>query len=105
MQSHRRMGSLSILQEARSSPELQAIDGDEALQAIQSTNQILVAVYLEHMFSLIAAVRRQMAQKRGKKQGQAGEETGDSSDSEGEELNELSAELDYIKQARKSSMS
>ncbi len=101
MQSHRRMGSLSILQEARSSPELQAIDGDEALQAIQSTNQILVAVYLEHMFSLIAAVRRQMAQKRGKKQGQTGEETGDSSDSEGEELNELSAELDYIKQARK----
>ena len=102
MQSHRRMGSLSILQEARSNPEQQAIDGDEALQAIQSTNQILVAVYLEHMFSLIAAVRRQMAQKRGKKQGQAGDEnTGDSGDSEGEELNELSAELDYIKQARK----
>lgn len=102
MQSHRRMGSLSILQEARSSPELQAIDGDDALQAIQSTNQILVAVYLEHMFSIIAAVRRQMAQKRGKKQGQAGDEnTGDSGDSEGEELNELSAELDYIKQARK----
>ena len=102
MQSHRRMGSLSILQEARSNPEQQAIDGDEALQAIQSTNQILVAVYLEHMFSIIAAVRRQMAQKRGKKQGQAGEEnTGDSGDNEGEELNELSAELDYIKQARK----
>ena len=102
MQSHRRMGSLSILQEASSTPELQSVDGDDALQAIQSTNQILVAVYLEHMFSIIAAVRRQMAQKRGKKQGQAGEEnTGDSGDNEGEELNELSAELDYIKQARK----
>lgn len=106
MATHRRLGSLSILQDASSanSLEVQAIESDPTIGALQQSNQLLCIAYLDYIFALIASIRRNLAQKRSTKatsNGQSSEDGAPEGTAEGsDELSELSAELDYIKRAR-----
>lgn len=107
MFAHRRMGSLKIFFEANAD-DAQANETDPTLLAAQNTSQLLVALYLEYFFGLLATIRRHLEMKLGKKLKATAEEDSDSakehSDSDGnhETLQEMSDELDYIKRHRHS---
>lgn len=112
MFAHRRAGSLGIFYEANCDPhEIQAIESDPTLQAAQNTSQLLVALYLEYFFALLATIRRHLEMRLGKKLGANTANTkGNEDDAKGHsehdaersELQEMSAELDYIKRNRRS---
>lgn len=114
MFAHRRTGSLGIFYDANTDPqEVQAIESDPTLQAAQNMSQLLVALYLEYFFALLATIRRHWEMRLGKKVS-ANTSAEDGADSEekgaaergdpnanGADLQEMSAELDYIKRNRR----